>query len=178
MSQNYNVYEYITINVKNGLKPMYLDIYKNFGWIYINDEKRDYYINVNTNPNLVELNFKRDIDIKNKDKLQELQKKCEKAFLTVVKLEKMPQTLATIYSLIIGIIVMFFISVSVLFILKRILFLGIICLIIGLIASVFPFFIFKNKKNEKEIENKEKIKEQQKIISETCNQARQILLEN
>ena len=99
------VYEYISINVKSELEPMYIDCYEHFGWIHIkNEEKKDYYINNNVNQDIVNIKFKRDRMISNKEELNELQKKCEKSFLKINRLEKEPVSFAISYALIIGMI--------------------------------------------------------------------------
>lgn len=171
------VYEYISINVKKDLEPVYIDSYKNFGWLHINNEKRDYYINSNPTPDIVEIKFKRNAKINNKEELQKLQKRCEKAFLTVSKLEKIPQALAMSYSLSIGIIAAIFIAISVWSVIGKMWFPAILCGIIGVIGCAFPYSIYKNVKNKKETENRPKIDEQQNIIYETYEQARKILSE-
>ena len=74
-------YEYLSINVKSKLEPMVMDTYENFGWEIITSsaltDKEDYYIN-NTGTNgekLVNIKFKRDRKINNKEKLNVLQNK-------------------------------------------------------------------------------------------------------
>lgn len=75
-------YEYLSINVKSKIEPMVMDTYENFGWKVISSnaltDKEDYYINdTGTNgEKLVNIKFKRNRKIKNKDKLNSLQRKC------------------------------------------------------------------------------------------------------
>lgn len=53
---------------------------KNINGMQINNNgKRDYYINANPNQNIVNIKFKRNRKIRNKEELQKLQEKCEKA---------------------------------------------------------------------------------------------------
>lgn len=177
MKEESIVYEYISINVRKDLEPIYIDSYKNFGWIHIKEEKRDYYINSNPNLNITEIKFKRNAKINNKEELQKLQRRCEKAFLTVNRLEKVPQALAMSYSLSIGIFAAIFIALSTLSIIGKMWFSAILCGIIGIIGCVFPYSIYKNVKNRKETETKKQIEEQQNIIYETYEQARKILSE-
>ena len=181
MKQDYIAYEYISINVKSDLEPMYIDCYENFGWIHINNtRKKDYYINSNINPDIINIKFKRDREIKDREKLQALQEKCEKAFLEVHRLEKNSQSIATMYSLTIAFIATIFMAISVFAVTgeKVIWFPAIVGGAIGIIGWILPYFVYNNIKNKKEIENKTKIEKQQNIIHDTCKQARKILLEN
>lgn len=180
MKEDYIAYEYKSINVKSELEPMYIDCYENFGWVLINNTgKRDYYINSNPNLDIVNIKFKRNRKIKNKEKLQELQEECEKAFLTVDKLEKRPHSLATTYSLIVSFIATVFITISVFAITgeKVIWFPAIFCGAIGIAGWIAPYFVYKKIKNKTKAENKAKIEEQENIIYDTCEQARKILSE-
>ena len=178
MKEDYIVYEYISLDVKKDLKHMYIDCYKNFGWIYINDnEKRDYYINSNVNLDTINIKFKRDENLKNKKELNELQEKCERAFLTVEKLKKEPQTLATVYSLTVGFIATFFMIISILSIIEeKILWIpAILCGVIGICGSVMPYFIYKRVKNQKTIENETRIDKQQEKIHNIYEEVKDIL---
>ena len=83
---------------KNNIVIYPKEDYENFGWKTITSsaltDKEDYYIN-NTGTNgekLVNIKFKRDRKIKNKDKLNVLQKKCEETFKKIDKLEKESHT--------------------------------------------------------------------------------------
>lgn len=181
MKQDYVAYEYTSINVKEELKTMYLDYYKYFGWIYVNENKKtDYYINSNPNQDIVNLKFKRNRNIKNKAKLQELQDKCIKAFLKVNKLEKEPHEKATMYSLIIGFIAIVCILLAILCITEtKILWIPlVICGIVGLACVIAPYFVYKKVYTKKELENRSKIENEQEIIDDTCKEAIKILLGN
>ena len=181
MKQEYVAYEYTSINVKQELEPMYIDYYKYFGWIYVNDnKKRDYYINNNVNQDVVNLKFKRNRNIKNKAKLQELQDKCINAFLKVNKLEKEPHEKATIYALIIGLMAIIFILLTVLCVTgTKILWIpAIICGLVGLASFIAPYFVYKKVWTKKEFENRDKIQKEQDIIDDTCKEAIEILVEN
>lgn len=179
MKEDYITYEYISINVESDLEPRYVDCYENFGWIHIKESsKQDYYINANPNQDIVNLKFKRDRNIKNKDELRTLQQKCEAAFLEVDRLEGRPQSIATMYSLIIGTIAAGFIAISVFTAIKDIWIIAILCGIVGLIGCIFPYPIYKKVIDKEEIENKNKIDEQYDIINNAYKEAREILLED
>ena len=178
MKENYVAYEYISINVESDLEPAYIDCYENFGWIHIKDTtKRDYYINSSPNPNIVNLKFKRDRNIKNKEELRVLQQKCEAAIVKVSELERKPQSIATMYSLIVGLIAAGFIAISVFMAIESIWIIAILCGIIGFIGCSFPYPIYKKTINKKELESKNKINEQYDIINNAYKEARKILLE-
>lgn len=181
MKEDYIAYEYLSINVNNDLEPMYIDCYENFGWIPINKTgKRDYYINSNPKQNLVNIKFKRNRKIKEKEKLNVLQKKCEENFKIIDKLEKTPDSKGTMYSLIEAFIATVFIAISVFAITgeKVVWFPAIFCGTIGIIGWITPYFIYKKIKEKWELKNKAKIEEQYDIIYSTCEQARNILIEN
>lgn len=177
MKESYVAYEYKSINVKSDLEPMYIDYYENFGWNVINNEKKDYYINSNPNPNVVNIKFKRNRKIKNREKLNELQNKCEKAFLMVDKLEKQPSSQGTINSLTVAFIGTIFMAISVFAISGEKLYIVpfLIGGALGIIGWILPYFVYKNTKNKLIEENKTKIEEQENIIYDTCEQARKIL---
>ena len=173
------VYEYASINVKRELEQMYKDCYEHFGWIYIKDEeKRDYYINTNINQDIVNIKFKRNRKIQGKDELQELQNKCEKAFLKINKLEREPDSLATMYALLIGLIAILFITVSIFSGIKSNWFISIVSGMIGIIGIILPYFIYNKTKGNKKNENKVKIEKEQDLISDIFKRATEILFEN
>lgn len=179
MKEDYIVYEYVSINVRKNMVHKYIDFYRNFGWIYINDiEKRDYYINDIPDLNTEKMNFKRNRNINKKDELNKLQEKCEKAILRIDNLEKMPQILAQVYSLNMGFIATAFIVMSIFMAIKNIWWAMILSGIIGLISCVFPYPIYKKVLEQNAKENKNKIEEQYEIIGDIYEQAKEILLEN
>ncbi len=179
MKEDYIAYEYTSINVKSDLEPMYIDCYQNFGWIHIKENtKQDYYINANPIQDIVNLKFKRNRNIKNKEELKTLQQKCETAFIKVAELEKIPQSIATMYSLIVGIIAAGFIAISVFMAIRNIWSIAILCGIVGLIGCIFPYSIYRKVIDKKEAEAKNKIDEQYDIINNTYKKAGEILLEN
>jgi len=179
MKEDYIIYEYISIKVRKDLESMYIDCYENFGWIHTkNSSKQDYYINANPNENTVNLNFKRNRNIKNKETLNALQQKCETTFLKVDELERAPQSIATMYSLIIGIFAAGFIAISVFMAIRNIWRAAIICGIIGIIGCIFSYPVYKKVIEKKEMETKNKIDEQYNIINNAYKKVRKILLED
>jgi len=182
MKENYVAYDYVSINVKNDLEPMYRDCYENFGWIPVSSESRknDYYINSTINiSDLVTLKFKRDRKINNKAELQTLQRKCESAFEKISKLEKEPGTSATTYSLSVATVGIVFMAISVFSITgESILWIpAIIGGLLGIIGWILPFLVFKKIKTKKTEENVSKIEEQYNIIYDTCEEGRKLITE-
>ena len=118
-TKDFVAYEYLSINVKSEKEPLYIDCYENYGWVLINNnatllEDGDYYINNSyVNNRLVNLKFKRDRKIKNKAKLQSLQRKMESSLKEMERLEKKPNTKGIIVSLSIGLIGTIFLAISV-----------------------------------------------------------------
>lgn len=179
MREDYITYDYISINVKSNLEHMYIDCLKNFGWMYINSGKKDYYINSNPYQDMVNIKFKRSRNIKRKDELKKLQEKCEKSILKIDRLEQIPHSFASMYSLIIAFVGIIFITIAALAIIgeKIIWLLAIFSGVIGIIAWILPYFVYKNVKSKKEEECKIKIEVEQDNIYDTCKRAVELLLE-
>lgn len=179
MNEEYITYEYKSINVKTDLEQMYIDCYKNFGWIPVNNIREDYYINDNPNPNLINIKFKRNRKIQHRETLNKLQEKYEQALLKVNKLENEPNLKGLIYSMSLGIVASIFLTISIFSATgeKTAWFLAIFCGIIGIIGCIMPYFIYKNTKTKSENENKTKIEEQYNIMYDICEQVKKILIE-
>jgi len=112
MREDNVTYEYLSLNIKDDLEPMYIDFYESLGWISINTGKRDYYINSDPKKNLVNVKFKRNRRIQNKDELNTLQKKMEEIMSNIERIEKKPNTKATIYAMVVGIIGLGFMALA------------------------------------------------------------------
>lgn len=181
-TKEFIAYEYLSMNVKSDKELLYIDSYENFGWILTNNtaliDNEDYYINnINTNGNkLVNIKFKRDRKIKNKQQLISLQRKLETALKEIEKLESKPYTKGISYSMTIGVIGTIFLAILV-FLLRStnpLYILAIPCGIIGIIGWILPFFIYIKVKEKTINENVTLIDEQYNIIYDTCEQARKL----
>ena len=108
-TKDFIAYEYLSLNVNTEKEPLYIDCYENFGWTLINNtglvDKEDYYINNYSYNNTINLKFKRDRKIKNKNQLLYLQRKLESSLKEIDKLEKEPYSKGFTYSMAIGMIV-------------------------------------------------------------------------
>lgn len=180
-------YEYLSINVKSKQEPMIMDTYENFGWKVISSsaltDKEDYYIN-NTGINgekLVNIKFKRDRKIKNKDKLNILQRKCEETFKKIDKLEKEPNMKGTIYSLCIAMLGCAFLAVSVFIIsgnaeLKDYV-ISMPIGIVGLVCWILSYFKYVKTKRKIEEKNHTPIENLHEEIYTACEEAQKLIEE-
>lgn len=180
-------YEYLSINVKSKIEPMIMDTYENFGWKTITSsaltDKEDYYIN-NTGTNgekLVNIKFKRDRKIKNKDKLNVLQKKCEETFKKIDKLEKESHTKGTVYALTIAIIGCVLLAISV-FIITGEREIGLIDYVIstpigivGIICWILSYFGYVKTKKKIEEKNYPLIEQLHEDIYNACDEAQKLM---
>ncbi|MGN0170504.1 MAG: hypothetical protein ACI39H_07035 [Lachnospiraceae bacterium] len=89
-------YEYKEVSVSEGLAPMYMDCYENFGWI-AEEERHDL-----KKPNHVILRMKRDRKILNKMELTRLQRNFEACANDLNKLEGAKTTTAIVWALAVG----------------------------------------------------------------------------
>ena len=180
-------YEYLSINVKSKLEPMIMDTYENFGWKRISSsaltDKEDYYIN-NTGMNgekLVNIKFKNGRKMKNKDKLNALQKNCEETFKKVDKLEREPHAKGTAYSLIIAMLGCVLLAISV-FMITGEGEIGIIDYavstpigIVGIICWILAYFGYVKTKEKIEEKNQPVIEQLQEEIYDACEEAQKLM---
>ena len=180
-------YEYLSLNVKSKLEPMVMDTYENFGWKTISSsaltDKEDYYIN-NTGTNgekLVNIKFKRNRKVKNKDKLNVLQKKCEETFKKVDKLEREPHTKGTIYSLIIAMLGCVLLAISV-FAITGEREIGLIDYvlstpigIVGIVCWILAYFRYVKTKEKVEEKNHPLIEQLHEDIYNACEEAQKLI---
>ena len=181
-TKDFVAYEYISVETNIDKEPLYIDCYENFGWELINNstfvDKDDYFINnVTSSHKKINIKFKRDRKIKNKNKLQTLQRKLELSLNSIEKLEKEPNTISFIYAMSIGLLGTIFLALSVFsFTGNEIYYVPfILCGIIGIIGWILPYFIYKKIKSIKEQENISLIDEQYNIIYDVCEQANKLL---
>lgn len=182
-TKDFVAYEYISMNVKSDKEPLYIDCYENFGWTLINNtaliDKDDYYLN-NTNLNdkkLVNIKFKRDRRIKNKNELMNLQRKLEIALRELERLENEPEKDGIIWALVLGFIGTIFMALSV-FSVTAANPLYIACIlfgIIGMIGWILPYFTYKKVRETKVKENTSLIEEQYNVIYDSCEQAKKLV---
>lgn len=178
-------YEYLSINVKSKFDPMIIDTYENFGWKIISSsaltDKDDYYINnVGLNgEKLVNIKFKRDRKIRNKEKLNTLQRKCEEALKKIDKLEREPHLKGTMYSLTVSMIGCVFLAISVFIITGsneiRDYVISMPIGIVGLVCWVLSYFRYTKTKTKLEDKNHPLVEEQYDIIYNACDEAQKLI---
>lgn len=180
-------YEYLSINVKSKNEPMIMDIYENFGWKVITSgaltDKEDYYIN-NTGTNgekLVNIKFKRDRKINNKDKLNVLQKKCEETLKKIDKLEEEPHLKGTMYSLMVGLLGCVFLAISVFVITGEATVKDYVIStpigIVGIVCWILAYFKYVKTKKKIEEQNDSLIKQLHEEMYNSCDEAQKLIEE-
>jgi uncharacterized membrane protein YeaQ/YmgE (transglycosylase-associated protein family) len=181
--KDFIAYEYLSLNVENEKEPLYVDCYENFGWQPIIStalvDKEDYYINhSNTNEKkLINIKFKRDRRIKNKNELLSLQIKMENALNEINRLEHEPNKSGMIYSMITGVIGTVFLGFST-FAITATNPLIVPCIIfgvIGIVGWILPYFVYNKVRNKKKNENISPIEEQYNIVYDSCEQAKKLV---
>lgn len=186
-NKDYIQYEYLSINVKSKLEPMTIDTYEAFGWKVISSnaltDKDDYYIN-NTGTNgerLVNIRFKRDRKINNKQELNNLQKQCEEKLKNIDKLEKQANSKGTINSLMVGLLGTILAAISV-FAITMWQPIGIINYIIstpigivGIVCWALAYFVYAKTKGKVEEKNKPLIEQLNDDIYNICEKAQKLI---
>lgn len=181
--KDFVAYEYLALDVKAELEPLYIDCYESLGWIFINNtalvDKGDYYINHYdyNEKRLVNIRFKRDRRINNKKQLVVLQKKLDNALKQVEKLESIPNSMGVIWAMVIGVLGIIFLWFSFMVIRgdNPIYILGIVCGIMGTVGIILPYFVYNKVKNKHLQENTILIEEQYNTIYDCCEQARKLV---
>lgn len=172
---DYVAYEYLTVQIRKEMEPLYTDCYENFGWIDMNNSNNKT-LNVNAgNAMMTSLKFKRDRKIKNRSVLFALQKKCENALKKIDQLEKSKEMPALIFALIIGIAGLGSIAGAVFSFLSDKIFIGILAASFGCLGCVLPYYIYKKIRIEKEVKVAPLIEEQYDFVYKTCEQARSLI---
>jgi len=163
-------YEYFSTPVKQDMETVYIDCYKNFGWILESSV-----LNI-ANINSINLKFKRDRRIKNKTELSELQRKCENALIAIQHLERSKTSSATIAALIIGVLGTAFLVGAVFSFLAKQIPLFVLLGVAGLIGCTLSYFTSIKVQEKKTLEVAPLIDQQYEIIYDTCEEASKLLV--
>ena len=166
-------YEYMSINVKKELEPIYIDVYNCLGWELIDLE-------ISLSPKDLlssKISFKRDRKINNKQALLKIQKDINSTFINIEKLESKKNFKASFNAFGIGLIACVFLALSV-FMMTGYLSLNtftipfqIIFGGIGILLCIPPYFVYKNTLALKTEELQPLINNEYDIISEKCEEA-------
>lgn len=132
-------YEYKEITVKSEDVSMYIDCYENFGWIVAEE------MSITGKPHYVTVRMKRDRKIINKMELTRLQRNFEACAHDLNSLQKAKASLATMWSLIIGITGTAFMAGSTFAVTHNppIIWLCILLAIPGFMGWILPYFVYK-----------------------------------
>lgn len=172
MSQNekYIAYEYVSLSVDSDMKAVYEDCYQNFGWIIDTLDSTK-----SITGKLATLKIKRDRRMKNRNELNELQRKCKSALENIYHLEHHKGTKSMIYSLGIGILGTAFMAGSVFCFLGGYMIACISLAVPGFLGWILPYFSFKTIKYKQVAKADQKIDQEYNHVYELCEQANSLL---
>ena len=182
VNKDFVVYEYLSLDTSPESEQLYVDCYQNFGWIFTsssNLQNQDYYINRPDmyEKKLVNLKFKRNRRIKNKQELLTLQKKMESSLKKIDKLTKEPELFGAMYSISIGVIGLIFVIFAVLSYLasKPLYILCVLNGIVGLIGFLLAYFMNGKLLKKKQEKNEILIEQEYDLIYEYCEKANKLI---
>ena len=137
--KDYTGYDYKTVTTESDKVSMYMDAYKNFGWIHDASMPEKQYLGTAT------LKLKRDRKIMNKAELTRLQQHFEACMDEIASLENSKTKMATIYSLAVGLIGTAFLAGSVFAVTAEppLILLCVLLGIPGLIGWAVSYYLFK-----------------------------------
>ncbi|MFT4306072.1 MAG: hypothetical protein QM604_04185 [Microbacterium sp.] len=89
---SYVAYEYVSVRAPRDLESLYQDTYRGFGWVVegteVADPIRPLPLTPAIRPSSVTLRLKRDRGIRNRQLVQELQRKAEKSLAAIARMER------------------------------------------------------------------------------------------
>ena len=137
--KDYIGYDYKTVITDSDKTSMYLDAYKNFGWLPDDGATAIQF------GRTVTLKLKRDRKILNKPELTRLQQHFEACMDDIATLEKSKMKMATIFSIALGLIGTAFVTGSVFAVTNEppMIILCVILGVPGLIGWAIPYYLFK-----------------------------------
>lgn len=158
--------EYLTVNINQDLVQLCCDCYNALGWTILNTSR---------GVDSITIELQRDRKIKNRAALCDLQRKCEDAFITIEKLEKLKTAKAIGFSLGVGLLGTAFMAGSILAMNRNIILFGIILSIPGIIGWGLAYFLYKKLLRESQEKSKPIIDKNYDVIYEACEKANQLL---
>ena len=169
--KEYIGYEYKTINIDSEKASMYLDAYKNFGWI------SDDSLPTRSMIGMITIKLKRDRKILNKAELTRLQQHFEACMDEIASLEKSKEMKATVFSIIVGLIGTAFLASSVFAVTNEppMILLCVILGIPGLIGWALPYFVFKALVKKRMIEVTPLIEQKYDEAHEICEKGNALI---
>jgi len=162
--KEYIGYDYLTVTADSEKASMYLDAYKNLGWI------QDDSMPVKQVGNTVTMKLKRDRKILNKTELKRLQQHLESCLDEIATLEHSITGTATVYSIVVGIIGTAFMAGSVFAVTSEspLIILCILLGIPGIVGWVLPYRLFKYFAKKRSDEVSSLIEQKYDEIYEIC----------
>lgn len=164
-------YEYKEVTVKSDQASLYIDCYENFGW------EPDENIPAASQFHVVTLRMKRDRKIVNKMELTRLQQNFEACANEIDKLEQSKSSVATLWSLIVGMIGTVFMAGSVFAVTHEppIYWLCVLLAVPGFLGWIFPYFVYRRKVMSQTKKVQPIIEAKQDEIYEICKKGHDLL---
>ncbi|SHH02060.1 hypothetical protein SAMN02745245_00360 [Anaerosphaera aminiphila DSM 21120] len=162
-------YEYRDITVDRDMESVYVDGYKNFGWML--DKTSTPHGGLNN----ITLKFKRDRKILNKMELTRLQRQFDTCVNEVSSMERTKATNASIVALVVGLIGTAFMAGSTFAVIASNIILCIILAIPGFMGWILPYFLYKSTYAKKTAEVTPLIDNKYDEIYEVCERANRLL---
>ena len=171
-SKNYIGYEYKELIIESGLVSIYMDGYKNFGWI-VDDNQTEI-----KESGKVIIRLKRDRKIVNKVELTRLQTHFEDCMKQIQALKKSKTNTALMAALTTGIFGTAFIAGSTFAVTHepRMTELSIVLAIPGFIGWILPYFIYRKIVQKKTEKLNPIIEEKQDEVYEICEKGNRLLI--
>jgi len=136
-------FEYKEVTVKKTMQSVYLDSYKNFGWIL--EGKSDPFGKLDS----ITLKFKRNRKIRNKAELTRLQRQFDAYVVEIIRFEDSKKTKATAVAFVVGVIGTAFVAGSVFAVIAGNVGTCIILAIPGFIGWIIPYLVFRSISGKK-----------------------------
>lgn len=169
--QNFIAYEYKDVEAEENLVSMYLDCYKNFGWILDENRKNGKEIGK------VVLHLKRDRKIVNKAELTRLQRNFEDCMRQIKALERSKESVAQSVSIGMGVVGTAFLAGAVFAVVAEtpIIWLAVLLGIPGILGWIFPCICYKKIRQRREKEVQPFIEDKYDEIYEICEKGSKLM---
>jgi len=139
-------------------------MYESFGWEKINQ--------LDKNGLSVNLIFRRERNIENKEILEQLQEQCDKIVTKISKMEKKKHDYGTMWALFIAFWGLLAFGMTIPFLLNGSIVLSLPFFIIGIVFCIPPYFVYNKKVKQKTNKLNPKIDEKYAEINILCQKAR------
>jgi len=158
-------YEYEAVRVDRDLEPLYKDAYRNFGWTV---EDRETSL---PSAGTVTLKLKRDLRVKNRTRVIELQGECEDALAAIARMERSKTTAATGAAVGVGLLGAANLAASIFALNEDMLFVSVAMGVFGLLGWAATYFVHGRIKAKKTAQLTPLIDGEYAIVRSTSEQA-------